>query len=111
MPTLELLWWETLCQSRPLPPSAEGRSERFVSIDGGAPAAAGLIIARNLPSQGERILNVSYDPTRELYQSLNGLFAADFEQRTGRHLTILQSHGGSSRQARAVISGDEPADV
>jgi sulfate transport system substrate-binding protein len=73
--------------------------------------AAGLIVARNLPSHGERILNVSYDPTRELYQSLNGLFAVDYEKRTGHHLTIQQSHGGSSRQARAVISGDEPADV
>jgi sulfate transport system substrate-binding protein len=73
--------------------------------------AAGLIVFRNLPSQGDRILNVSYDPTRELYQSLNGLFAADYEKRTGRHLTIVQSHGGSSRQARAVINGDEPADV
>ena len=73
--------------------------------------AAGLIVARNLPLHGERILNVSYDPTRELYQNLNGLFAADFEKRTGQHLTILQSHGGSSRQARAVIAGDEAADV
>ena len=73
--------------------------------------AAGLIVARNLPAQGDRILNVSYDPTRELYQSLNGLFAADYEARTGHHLTIVQSHGGSSRQARAVINGDEPADV
>jgi sulfate/thiosulfate transport system substrate-binding protein len=73
--------------------------------------ASGLIVARNLPSAGERILNVSYDPTRELYQSLNDLFAADYEKRTGHHLAFLQSHGGSSRQARAVISGDEPADV
>jgi sulfate/thiosulfate transport system substrate-binding protein len=73
--------------------------------------AAGLIVVRNLPSQGDRMLNVSYDPTRELYQSLNGLFAADFEKRTGHHLTVVQSHGGSSRQARAVISGDEQADV
>ncbi len=73
--------------------------------------AAGLIVVRNLPAHGARILNVSYDPTRELYQDLNGLFVADFEKRTGQHLTILQSHGGSSRQARAVIAGDEPADV
>jgi sulfate/thiosulfate-binding protein len=73
--------------------------------------AAGLIVVRNLPVQGDRILNVSYDPTRELYQSLNGLFVADYQKRTGHHLIIVQSHGGSSRQARAVINGDEPADV
>ena len=57
------------------------------------------------------LLNVSYDPTRELYQNLNPLFASDYEKRTGRHVTVQQSHGGSSRQARAVISGEEQADV
>jgi sulfate/thiosulfate-binding protein len=73
--------------------------------------AAVLIVTKNLPSHGERILNVSYDPTRELYQNLNPLFASDYEKRTGRHVTVQQSHGGSSRQARAVISGEEQADV
>jgi sulfate transport system substrate-binding protein len=74
--------------------------------------AAAAIVGKNLPSdQGDRLLNVSYDPTRELYQALNGLFVADYEKRTGRHLVVTQSHGGSSRQARSVISGEEPADV
>jgi sulfate/thiosulfate transport system substrate-binding protein len=74
--------------------------------------AFGAIFAKNLPVSGhDSLLNVSYDPTRELYQSLNQQFVADYANRTGRHLTILQSHGGSSRQARAVISGAEPADV
>ena len=75
-------------------------------------AAFGVIIATNMPvGPGDRLLNVSYDPTRELYATLNELFVADYAKRTGKHLTIVQSHGGASRQARAVISGEEPADV
>lgn len=75
-------------------------------------AAFGLIIAVNMPvAPGDRLLNVSYDPTRELYVTLDALFVADYAKRTGNHLTIVQSHGGSSRQARAVIRGEEPADV
>jgi sulfate/thiosulfate transport system substrate-binding protein len=74
--------------------------------------AFGCIIAKNAPTTGGvRLLNVSYDPTRELYQALNGQFVIDYEKRTGRRVTVVQSHGGSSRQARAVISGEEPADV
>jgi sulfate transport system substrate-binding protein len=74
--------------------------------------AFGAIFARNLPaSDRDSLLNVSYDPTRELYKTLNEQFVADYANRTGRHLNIIQSHGGSSRQARAVISGEEPADV
>ena len=56
------------------------------------------------------LLNASYDPTRELWRELNGRFAARYERETGHHLTIRQSHGGSSTQARAVIDGLE-ADV
>jgi sulfate/thiosulfate-binding protein len=56
------------------------------------------------------LLNVSYDPTRELWQDLNQKFLADYEQQTGIRLSIRQSHGGSSSQARAVIDGLE-ADV
>lgn len=60
---------------------------------------------------GEAILlNVSYDPTRELYQDVNVAFAADFKAKTGDSITIKQSHGGSSKQARAIIDGLE-ADV
>lgn len=74
--------------------------------------AFGLIVATNLPGRARNsILNVSYDPTRELYQSINALFEAQFTQQTGQRFRIVQSHGGSSRQSRAVISGDEPADV
>jgi len=57
-----------------------------------------------------RMLNVSYDPTRELYQAINQAFASEWKARTGQSVTINQSHGGSGKQARAVIDGLE-ADV
>jgi len=56
------------------------------------------------------LLNVSYDPTRELYADFNNAFARYWQQKTGDKLTIRQSHGGSGKQARAVIDGLE-ADV
>ena len=58
----------------------------------------------------QTILNVSYDPTRELYKAYDDLFAAHWKQLTGETVTIQQSHGGSGAQARAVIDG-QPADV
>lgn len=51
------------------------------------------------------LLNVSYDPTRELYQEFNKAFISHWKQKTGEELTIKQSHGGSGKQARAVIDG------
>jgi sulfate/thiosulfate-binding protein len=56
------------------------------------------------------LLNVSYDPTRELYQDYNAAFAKYWQAKTGDKVTIKQSHGGSGKQARAVIDGLE-ADV
>lgn len=56
------------------------------------------------------LLNVSYDPTRELYQDINRAFAQTWKERTGETVTINQSHGGSGKQARSVIDGLE-ADV
>ncbi len=56
------------------------------------------------------LLNVSYDPTRELYQELSAAFAKHWKEKTGEVVTIRQSHGGSGKQARAVIDGLE-ADV
>jgi sulfate/thiosulfate-binding protein len=56
------------------------------------------------------LLNVSYDPTRELYQEFNAAFAKHWLAKTGQSVTVKQSHGGSSKQARAVIDGLE-ADV
>ena len=57
-----------------------------------------------------RLLNVSYDPTRELYKDINAAFAARRKAKTGQVVTIDQSHGGSGAQARAVIDG-LPADI
>jgi sulfate/thiosulfate-binding protein len=51
------------------------------------------------------LLNVSYDPTRELYRNINGLFEADWKRKTGEAITVRMSHGGSGAQARAVIAG------
>ena len=56
------------------------------------------------------LLNVSYDPTRELYQDVNAVFAQRWQEKTGEALTVDQSHGGSGTQARAVMDGLE-ADV
>jgi len=75
-------------------------------------AAVTLIVGKNMPGEDrDSLLNVSYDPTRELYQQLNAAFESDYARHTGRHLRLVQSHGGSSRQSRAVIAGQEPADV
>jgi sulfate transport system substrate-binding protein len=62
------------------------------------------------PAKKISILNVSYDPTRELYQEFNAAFAAVWKAKTGDELTVQQSHGGSGKQARAVVDGLE-ADV
>lgn len=63
------------------------------------------------PAPRERtLLNVSYDPTRELYQEFNIAFAKRWHERTGERITVHQSHGGSAKQARSVIDGLE-ADV
>jgi len=62
-------------------------------------------------AQADRtLLNVSYDPTRELYQAFNKAFIADWKTKTGETVAIQQSHGGAGKQARAVIDGLE-ADV
>jgi sulfate transport system substrate-binding protein len=51
------------------------------------------------------LLNVSYDPTRELYHDINRAFAKRWEEKTGQKVTINQSHGGSGKQARSVLDG------
>ncbi len=56
-------------------------------------------------SQDVTLLNVSYDPTRELYKDINKAFAEEWKAKTGQTVTINQSHGGSGKQARAVIDG------
>lgn len=68
------------------------------------------LIAKDAAHATIKLLNVSYDPTRELYRDFNEAFAAHWKQKTGEDVTIEQSHGGSGSQARAVIDG-LPADV
>jgi sulfate/thiosulfate-binding protein len=74
--------------------------------------AASLITVGNLPDNTpNQILNVSYDPTREVYAALDKAFVAQYRQQTGVQLDIKQSNGGSGRQTRSVIDGTEKADV
>ncbi|MBI3821075.1 MAG: sulfate ABC transporter substrate-binding protein [Planctomycetes bacterium] len=69
-----------------------------------------LLIARSGGGNQVDLLNVSYDPTRELWRDINRAFAADYEGKTGVAVHIQQSHGGSGSQARSVADGLE-ADV
>lgn len=71
-----------------------------------------LVVLSAIPAQAREItlLNVSYDPTRELYTDLNAAFAQQWQKKSGDKVVIKQSHGGSGKQARSVIDGLE-ADV
>jgi sulfate/thiosulfate-binding protein len=62
-------------------------------------------LAASAPAKSIKLLNVSYDPTRELYEEYNKAFAAYWKSKTGDDVQIQQSHGGSGKQARAVIDG------
>jgi sulfate transport system substrate-binding protein len=75
-----------------------------------AAAALGFLLPLPARAQNLTLLNVSYDPTRELYQEFNAAFARHWKKKTGQNVTIHQSHGGSGKQARSVIDGLE-ADV
>jgi len=83
---------------------------RLTSIVLGALALAASSGAARAQSKDVKLLNVSYDPTRELYADVNKAFAQQWRQKTGQTVTINQSHGGSGKQARSVIDGLE-ADV
>ncbi|HEY5799139.1 MAG TPA: sulfate ABC transporter substrate-binding protein, partial [Burkholderiaceae bacterium] len=87
--------------SRPYPTAAVGTAVRA--------AFAGLLacaaLAMPVHAADVTLLNVSYDPTRELYQDFNTAFAKHWKARTGDNVTVKQSHGGSGKQARAVIDG------
>jgi len=90
------------------------RGDFLVNIAAALAAVFGLsvILIKNLPAaDANQLINVSYDPTRELYQAINPLFIEAYAKKTGEHLTIAQSHGGSSRQVRKIISGEQPADI
>ena len=96
----------------------------FINISARLAAAVGvgvavtelMVPARSQPAQISQksgaitLLNVSYDPTRELYADYNAAFAKHWKAKTGQDVTIKQSHGGSGKQARSVIDGID-ADV
>ncbi len=85
------------------------KTNRFIT----AIAALSLSVAAALPAgaaANANLLNVSYDPTRELYTDYNNAFAKHWQKTTGQKVTVKQSHGGSGKQARSVIDGLE-ADV
>lgn len=67
--------------------------------------AALILGASSAQAADLKLLNVSYDPTRELYQDYNVAFAKHWKEKTGKTVQIDQSHGGSGKQARAVIDG------
>lgn len=68
-------------------------------------AAIAMVVVAGPAAADITLLNVSYDPTRELYQDVNKAFAKNWQAKTGERITIRQSHGGSGRQARTVIDG------
>jgi sulfate/thiosulfate transport system substrate-binding protein len=70
-----------------------------------AVAALGLALGAGAAIADTSLLNVSYDPTRELYKEVNAAFIKDWKAKGGADVTIEQSHGGSGKQARAVIDG------
>src|ERR1700710_3178527 len=85
-----------------MPSSGEWRFEmvrRFLVV------IASLFWASSVFAADVSLLNVSYDPTRELYADFNKAFAASYLKETGKSVEIKQSHGGSGSQARSVIDG------
>lgn len=103
--------------------SSIGNAMTVKSADFGAYALAILLVAGAIGLLGFKhyesihsdatvwLLNVSYDPTREIYAQLNPRFVAEYAKSTGEHVGIRQAHGGSSRQARLVADGSQAADV
>ena len=67
--------------------------------------AAGSAVPLHASAAGQELLNVSYDVARELYKEINPAFIASYKQQTGQTVEVKQSHGGSSKQARAVADG------
>jgi sulfate/thiosulfate transport system substrate-binding protein len=78
---------------------------RFRSTLAAVAAVGFTTVAASAVLADTTLLNVSYDPTRELYKAVNQAFAKDWQAKTGEKVTIEQSHGGSGKQARAVIDG------
>jgi sulfate transport system substrate-binding protein len=68
-------------------------------------AAAGVVLTAAVAAKDVSLLNVSYDPTRELYRQINTAFAAQWKAQHSDNVTIQMSHGGSGKQARSVVDG------
>ena len=95
--------------TKPIPAPAPSRRSLLIGAAGvGAALAAPALITSSAAAAAPKavtLLNVSYDPTRELYKDINAAFAAYWKDRVCQDLLINQSHGGSGKQARAVIDG------
>jgi ABC-type sulfate transport system substrate-binding protein len=74
-------------------------------ISKSAAVIAVSLLASSAFAKDITLLNVSYDPTRELYREFNAAFAKHWQEKTGDKVSIDQSHGGSGAQSRAVIDG------
>lgn len=83
------------------------KSKRLTTVKKLAAALALAATAVGVSAKDLTLLNVSYDPTRELYEEYNKAFAKHWEAKTGDKVTVNQSHGGGGKQARAVIDGLE----
>jgi sulfate/thiosulfate-binding protein len=95
-------------ESVPMIPTLPRASRRRLLGAGAAALALLATLVASPPAGAQRavqLLNVSYDPTRELYADFNKAFAAHWKAKTGEAVTVRQSHGGSGRQARSVIDG------
>ncbi|MEP7156378.1 MAG: sulfate ABC transporter substrate-binding protein [Betaproteobacteria bacterium] len=95
----------TFPATTPAPSAAIARIKKWL-VEGAIIVAYGTaFIAGSAAAADITLLNVSYDPTRELYQDFNKAFAKQYEIKTSDKVTIRQSHGGSGKQARSVIDG------
>jgi sulfate/thiosulfate-binding protein len=94
---------------RPIPSVSPSRRTFLAGLTAAAVSSLGLVRPANASPAGS-LLNVSYDPTRELYRDYNAAFSKHWQAETGAGVQVEQSHGGSGSQARAVIDG-LPADV
>lgn len=91
--------------------NGSSNANKAEATNGGSNKGAATAEATKAPSKDPvELLNVSYDPTRELYENYNKAFSAYWEKEHGQKVTIKQSHGGSGKQSRAVLDGLE-ADV
>jgi sulfate/thiosulfate-binding protein len=84
----------------------KGRSAAFIARS----SSLAILALAAWPATAATLLNVSYDPTRELYKAVGKSFAAEWKTKTGEDIDVQSSHGGSGAQARAVIDG-LPADI